>query len=164
MTALYLLANEYKAAAAALADLDLDEVTVANTLEGLAGDLEAKATNVALMCRSLDATAASVKAWAKDANDRAKAIEARAEALRAYLARCLTDAAIERVEGPGVVISWRKSSAVVIDEPELIPQEFMRTPEPPPPAPDKAAIAERLRAGVDIPGAHLEHRRNLQIK
>lgn len=161
---LYLLSQEYKAAAAALADLDLDELTVANTLESLAGDLEAKATNVALMCRSLDATAASVKQWAKDATDRAKAIEARAEALRAYLARCLTDAAIERVEGPGVVISWRKSSAVVIDEPALIPAEFMRVPEPPPPAPDKALIAASIKAGVEVPGAHVEQRRNLQVK
>jgi hypothetical protein len=164
MTALYLLANEYKAAAAALADLDLDPQTVADTLESMSGELEVKAQNVALMARSLDDTAASVKQWAKDANDRAKAIETRAEALRAYLARCLTDAAIERVEGPGVVISWRKSSAVVIDEPALIPQEFMRTPETPPPAPDKAAIAASLKLGVEVPGAHIEQRRNLQVR
>jgi hypothetical protein len=164
VTALYLLAGEYRAAAAQLADLDLDAQTVSDTLESLGGELEVKAQNVAMMARSLDATAASVKQWAKDASDRAKAIEARADGLRAYLARCLEAASIERVEGPGVVLSWRKSSAVVIDEPDLIPAEFMRTPEPPPPTPDKTAIAAAVKAGREVPGAHVEHRRNLQIK
>jgi Siphovirus Gp157 len=164
MTALYLLTGEYKAAASALADLDLPPEAVADTLESLSGDLEVKAQNVALMARSLDATAASVKQWAKDASERAKAIEARAERLREYLARCLMDAGIQRVEGPGVVISWRKSSAVVIDEPAMIPAEFMRTPEPPPPAPDKTAISAAIKAGAAVPGAHIEHRQLLQIK
>ena len=48
MTALYLLAEEYRAAAEKLADLDLDEQTVADTLESLAGSVEVKATNVAM--------------------------------------------------------------------------------------------------------------------
>lgn len=161
---LFLLAGEYKAAAAALADLDLPPEVVRDTLESMSGELDEKAQCIAMTARMFDANAANIKQWAKDATERAKAIEARAESMRAYLAKWLADAGIERVEGPGVVISWRKSSAVVVDEPALIPQEFWRVPEPPPPAPDKFAIAAAIKSGVEVPGAHVEQRRNLQVK
>lgn len=163
MTALYLLAAEYRQAAEQLVNLDLPPEVVRDTLEGLSGDLEHKAQNVAMMVRSLEADAAAVKQWAKDAAERAKSIEARADNLKDYLASNLSAAGIERIEGPGVRITWRKSSAVVIDEPGLIPAEFMRVPEPPPSAPDKKAIADAIKSGNAIPGAHVEQRRNLQI-
>jgi hypothetical protein len=164
MTALYVLAQDYRAAAAQLANLDLDDQTIADTLESLSGDLEIKAQNVAMMARLFDADAAAVKQWAKDAAERAKAIEARADRLRSYLASNLEAAGIEKVEGPGVSISFRKSSAVVIDGEDLIPAEFMRQKPAPAPEPDKAAIAAAIKAGQEVPGAHIEHRRSLQIK
>lgn len=164
MTALYLLANEYRQAAMALSDLDMDAQTVADTLEGMSGELEVKAQNVALMVRSLEASADACKQWAKDATERSKAIEARAAGLRDYLRRCMETTGIQKIEGPGVTLSFRKTSAVAIDEQALIPAEFMRTPEPPPPAPDKVAIAAALKAGREVPGAHLEHRQSLQIR
>ena len=164
MTALYLLADEYRAAARALADLDIDEQTVSDTLESLSGDLEHKAQNVAMMARSFDADAAAIAEWAKQAVARAKAIQARADGLRDYLARCLEGAGIETIEGPGVRIGWRKSTAVNVFETALIPAEFMRQKPPPEPEPDKAAIGAALKEGREVPGAALEHRRNLQIK
>lgn len=164
MTALYVIANDYREAAAKLADLDLPPEVVADTLEGLAGEIELKAQNVALMVRAFEADAAAVSQWAKDANQRAKAIEQRAESLREYLSRTLQACGIQKVEGPGVALSFRKSTAVVIDEPGLIPAEFMRQPEPPPPAPSKTLIGDALKAGKEVPGARLETRANLQIK
>lgn len=164
MTALYVIANEYVDAARKLADLDLDEQTIADTLEGMSGELELKAQNVGFMVRAIETDAAAMKAWAKTATERAKAAEARAEALRAYLARCMEVTGIQRITGPGIDLSFRKSSAVIIDEPELIPAEFMRVPDPPPPAPDKKAISDAIKAGAVVPGAHVESRQSLQIK
>lgn len=164
MTSLILIAQQYRADLAALADLDMPPDVVADTLESLGGDLQTKAQNVALFARSLDADAAAIKQWVKDAADRAKAIEARAERLRAYLANCMELAGVERIEGPGVVLSWRKSSAVVIDEPALLPIEWWRQKPAPEAEPDKSRIAEALKHGAAIPGAHIEHRRSLQIK
>lgn len=163
MTSLFSIATEYRSAALKLVDLDMDAQTIADTLEGMSGELEVKAQNVAYMVRSIEADAAAVAQWGKDAAARAKALEARADALREYLAQNLTACGVEKVEGPGVRISWRKSSAVVIDEPGLVPAEFMRQAEPPPPAPDKKAIGEALKAGQVVAGAHIEQRRNLQI-
>ena len=164
MTSLFLIAAEYRDAADKLADLDLPPEVVADTLESLGGELEVKAQAVGHMIRRLEADAAAIKQWAQTANDRAKAVQARADSLHAYLSANLAACGIQRVEGPGIALSWRKSSAVVIDEPGLIPAEFMRQPEPPPPAPDKRAIGDAIKAGAEVPGAHIETRSNLQIK
>lgn len=164
MTALYLIAQDYRADLAKLADLDLDPQTLADTLESMDGELQAKAQNVALFVRSLEADATACKQWAKEAADRAKAIEARAERIRDYLASNLESCGVEKVSGPGIELSFRKSSAVVIDGQDLIPAEFMCVKPAPAPEPDKAAIAAALKAGQAVPGAHLEQRRTLQIR
>ena len=163
MTALYLIANEYRAAALQLADLDLPPEVVADTLEGLSGELETKAQSVAYMVRSIEADATAMKEWAKTATERAKAAEGRALALREYLARCMDATGVEKIEGAGVKLSFRKSSAVVIDGADLIPAEFMRQPETPPPAPDKKMIGAAIKAGAEVAGAHVENRRLLVI-
>ena len=164
MSALYLLAAEYQQAARQLADLDLDAQTIADTLESIGGELEHKAQNVALMVRSFESDAAAITQWAKDATARASAVQARADSLREYLSRSMQACGIEKITGPGVALSFRTSHAVVIDEPDLIPAEFMRQPAPPPPFSHKAEISAALKAGFAVPGAHLETRKNLQIK
>jgi hypothetical protein len=164
MTALYLLAAQYRADADKLADLDLPDEVVRDTLEGMAGDVEVKAQSVAFMVRAFEADAVACKQWAKDANDRAKAIEARAERMKTYLAENLEACQIEKVDGPGIAISFRKSSAVVIDGADLIPAEYMRAKPAPDPEPDKKAIADAIKAGKEVPGAHVEQRRSLQIR
>jgi hypothetical protein len=58
---LFNIAAEYREAVNKLSDLNLDEQTIADTLEGLGGDLQVKATNVAMFARDLEATAASIK-------------------------------------------------------------------------------------------------------
>lgn len=164
MTTLAMIAAQYRADADKLADLDLDEQTVADTLEAMAGDLEIKAQSVAHMVRAFEADAAAVSQWAKDAAARAKAIEARADRLRDYLSHCLDQAGIEKIDGPGIRISWRKSSSVVIDDETQIPLSLMVCPPAPAPRPDKASIASEIKAGRDVPGAHVEQRRSLQVK
>ncbi len=163
-TALWLISNEYQDAARKLADLDMDPQTVADTLDSLSGAVEVKAENVALFVRALEADAASVKQWASDANARAKMIEARADSLRKYLSDALQACGIEKVSGPGVSLSFRKSSAVVIFEPDLIPDAYIVQPPTPPAAPSKSLIAEALKHGDVVPGARLDVRQNLQIK
>lgn len=164
MTSLYLIGAEYRDAAEKLADLDLPDEVIADTLESLGGELEVKAQAVAHMVRRLEADAAAIKQWSKTATERATATQARADALHAYLSNVLAACGIQRVDGPGIALSWRKSSAVVIDEPGLIPAQFMRQPEPPPPAPDKRLIGDAIKAGAEVPGAHIETRSNLQIR
>lgn len=162
-TALYALVETYREDAAKLNDLDLDEQTVLDTLEGMTGDIEVKAKNVALMYMSMDMMAEAHKARAAVIAERGKVIQKRADSLKNYLATCLDAAGIKRIESTDVRITWRASSAVVIDGENLIPAEYMRQAEAPPPAPDKKAIAEAIKAGKEIPGAHIQSRKTLSI-
>jgi hypothetical protein len=165
MTALYEIAAEYRDAATKLAELDLDAQTIADTLEGLSGDLETKAQNVAFFVRNLEATAAAIKQAEADMAARRKAMENRADGLKRYIFESMTVAGIEKIECPHFRLAIKNNPAAVdVFEPGLVPASFMRTPEPPPPAPDKTAIKEALKAGQDVPGARLTSGRRLEIK
>ncbi len=162
-TSLFVLVGEYHAAAEKLAELDLPPEVVADTLESLSGALEVKAQSVANMALNFEAAAEAIKEHAGKQMQRAKALQARGEYLREYIARSMDAAGIQKIEGPGVRLSFRASKAVVIDGADLIPAEYFRQPETPPPAPDKAAIKAAITAGKDVPGAHIDTRKNLVI-
>lgn len=165
MTALYVLAQDYRAAAEKLADLELDEQTILDTLESLSGDLEVKAVNTAMVARNMQGLAAQIKEAEQAMAARRKALEGRAERLTAYLLSNMQHAGISKIESPHFCLSVRSNpAAVVINEPGLIPAEFMRQPEPPPPSPDKTAIKEAIKAGKEVPGAHLAQGVRLEIK
>lgn len=165
LPALYVLADEYVSAAQKLAELDLDDQTVADTLEGLTGDLEVKATNVAMFVRNLEATAEAIKDAEAKMAARRKALEARAGRIRDYLKAQMERCAIQKIESPYFTLAIRQNPpAVHVEAPELVPDEFKKSPPPPPPSIDKKAVAEALKAGKDVPGCRLERGTRLEVK
>ena len=58
---LYQISNEYLADLEKLQELNLDDQTFLDTLEGLSGELEVKATNVAFFIRNLESSAEQIK-------------------------------------------------------------------------------------------------------
>lgn len=162
---LYEITAEYRTAADKLADLDLPDDVVADTLESLGGELETKATSVAAFVRNLEANAAAIKEAESHMATRRKAIENRAARVRDYLLSNMMVAGVQKIESPYFKLSVRENPpAVEIFEPGLIPREFMRQPEPPPPAPDKTAIKDALKAGQDVPGCTLTRGVRLDIR
>jgi hypothetical protein len=167
MTALtlYAMAGEFKEAADKLAELDMDEQTIADTLESLSGDLEVKATNTVMLVRNLESAAAQIKEAEKAMAERRKALEKRAERIRQYVMDSMIFAGIQKIECPYFKIALRDNPpAVVVDNAEQIPMAYMADPLPPPPAPDKKLIAQALKDGVDVPGCHLERGQRLEVK
>lgn len=165
MTALYELAQQYRADADKLADMELDEQTLADTLEGMGGELELKAENVIMFCRNLEVTASAIKDAEAQMASRRKAMESRAASLKRYVLENMKFAGIQKIEGPLFKLSVRENPpSVEIFEPGLIPLEFMTQPEPPPPAPNKTAIKAAIAAGVEVPGAKINRGTRLEIK
>lgn len=162
---LFEVARDFREVADKLADLNLDEQTIRDTLEGESTALVTKGANVGFVIRNLEASAEAIKAAEADMAARRKAIENRAKSLHGYLLMGMQYAAIERIDTPYFAISIRKNPpAVAIDEPGLIPTEYMVQPEPPPPAPDKKAIAVALKSGMDVPGCRLMQGERVEIK
>ena len=162
---LYEIASDYRADMEKLADPELDEQTLSDTLDSMGGELQVKAQSVACFIRNLEATAAQIKEAEASMASRRKALENRAARVKDYLLASMMVAGVDKVECPLFRMSVRDNPAAVeVYEPGLIPQEFMRQPEPPPPAPDKAAIKERLKAGQEVPGCRLTVGKRLEIK
>lgn len=163
--ALYQLADVYLADLSKLAELDLDEQTVTDTLEGLSGELEVKATNVAMFARNLEASAEAIKGAEAQMAARRKAIERRAERMRQYLKDNMERTGILKIEGPHFAMAIKKNPpAVHVEAQELVPAEFFNQAPPPPPALDKKRVGEALKAGKDVPGCRLEQGTRLEIK
>lgn len=165
MTKLYEIAETYRDAAQALENTDLDPQTVADTLEGLSGDLQLKSTNVAMVVRNLEATVEAIDAAIKQMQHRRQVIQNRADNIREYLKSCMETAGITKIECPYFRLVIRDNpESVAIDAVADLPPEYFRIPDPPPPEPDKKKIKEALRAGKEVPGARLVRGKRLEIK
>jgi len=162
---LYHIAQEHRALVDHLMNTQEDEQAIADTLEAESYPLELKAQNVAYAIKNLEAMADAIKNAEKEMADRRKSIEKRAASLREYTKTCMEIAGVQKIECPHFALSIKKNpGSVEIFEPSLIPASFMRQPEPPPPAADKKAIAEAIKAGQEVPGAMLAQGTRLDIK
>lgn len=166
MTALYDLAGQYKRLADQLADMDMDAQTVADTIEasGIVDDLSAKAQGCELIARSLEAFTPSIDDEIKRLSALKKQRQAKADGLRSYIKTNMEAAGISKIEASLFKLTIANNPpAVDVFEMSLIPDAFMTKPEPPPPAPDKKAIAAALKAGDDVPGARLTQSTRLKV-
>lgn len=162
---LFQVASEYRADAAKLEDLELDDQTFSDTLEAISGDLETKAMNTAFVCRNLEATAEQIKEHAKAMTERAKAMENRATRIRKYLLDGLQLAGREKIDTPffKIKIAQNPPSVVIADE-SLVPDNYKTDPLPPAPVPDKALIKKALSEGFEVPGCSLVRGKRVDIK
>lgn len=162
---LYQIAAEHRQMVERLMDCQDDAQAVADTISAESYPLEIKAQNVAYAIRNLEATAQAIKDAEKQMADRRRAMENRAQHIRDYLQTCLEIAGVQKVECPHFALSIKNNPpSVDVFEPKLIPAEYMKTPEPPPPVVDKAAIKEAIKSGKEVPGATLVQGKRLDIR
>ena len=165
MTALYTIATQYRADLALLSDLDLDPQTVADTLEGMQGELTDKLRAVIAFGLDQSVLAQGTKEAAKRMADLAASREKRAQAMLDYAREAMQATGIGEVATDEFAAKLAKKPASVnVLDAAAIPAAFMRQAEAPPPAPDKAAIASAIRSGVHVPGVELVQGWRLQIK
>lgn len=163
--ALYQIADQYLADIDKLQNMELDEQTVADTLEGLSGDFELKATNVSMFIRNLEASAEAIKDAERKMAERRKALESRAEKIKEYLKINMQKTGITKIECPHFQISLRNNpESVDVLNPDLIPIEYFTIPEPPPPILDKVALKKAIQSGKEVEGARLIRNQSIQIK
>ena len=149
----------------ALMDTQDDAQAIADTIEAESYPLEVKAKNVAFAIRNLESSAEAIKEAERQMAARRKAIENRAGNIREYLKTCMEIAQITKIECQHFALSIRSNPpSVDVFEPGLIPAEYMKQAEPPPPSVDKVAIKQAIKDGVEVPGAMLASGTRLEIK
>lgn len=162
---LYKLADEYLQAAELLSELDMPPEVVADTLESLQGDLEVKATNIAMLVKQLESTADAITEAEKAMAARRKAMVSRAAQIREYLLHNMQRTGISKIDSPYFSISIRKNPhKVEILQAGGVPDEFMRQQPAPPPEVDKKAVAEYIKAGNNPDWATLTQTDRVEIK
>ena len=160
---LYDLAQQYHELES-LADPDIPDIVIQDTLESLGGELTDKVVSIAKFIRNVEASAKAIDEAAEAMHMRAVRANKLAERIKQYILVNMTLAGITKIESPFFTVRVQKNpESVNIAEDALVPEKYMVTPPPPPPKPDKAALKKALQAGVEIEGCWLSQGEHLRI-
>ena len=149
---LYHLAEQYKD----LQELeDVDEQTLADTLEGLSGEFAEKAVAVIAAMKNLGGVVGILDCEIKRLQTRLKQAKAAEERLKQFLKENMQKTGIKKIDHDPVhkATLGKPSQVVVITNVKALPMDCVKivTTEDP----IKAAIAKKLKAGTKMEGAHL---------
>jgi Siphovirus Gp157 len=162
---LYEITHQFQALEQLTDSDDLPAEVIADTLEALEGDFDAKAVQVAKFVLALEANAEAVRLAATQMMGRSNRIANRAASIKAYLQFHLQAVKRRRIESPELVIALRANPpAVVITDEHAVPAEFWVQPEPPPKRIDKKAIKAAIDKGDRVEGAYVEAGERIEIK
>ena len=163
--ALYEIAHQFKALESLADSDDLPPEMIADTLEGLEGDFETKAVQVAKFILSLEANAEAVTKAADAMELRALRMTKRAESIRAYLLFQMQTVDWRKIDTPEIIISRRNNPAAVqVADEASVPDSYWVQPDPPPKRIDKKAVKAALQSGTDVPGCFLESGERVDIR
>lgn len=162
---LYELTDQFKALELLASSDDLPPEVIRDTIEGVEGQWKDKAVAVAAYILDAEAKADSIKAAAKAMQERASRLENRAASLRQYLMFNMLATGTSKVDHDLLTLKIvNNPQTVVIDDPALVPAEFMVQKPPPAPMPDKKLIGQYFKAGTEVPGCHVEQGQRVEIK
>ena len=142
---------------AGLVDPETGEIADFEAFEKLNLDLDTKIKNIALWIVNLRSDAEQLEEQEKKFRDRKTAAKNKAESLKNLLDGFLSG---EKRSYPEVVISYRKSEQVKVDDDATLDDRFLRIKT----EIDKTALKDALKHGESIEGARLEVKNNIQIK
>jgi len=161
---LFVIADEIEAILAREVDPETGEITDATVerLEALELAKDRKALEVAAYLKGERAEAQKIREVAEGLVTRAMAHEARADRLERFVASCLEPG--QDLADPRVEVRWSKSQAVVIEDAELVPDEYWIQPPAPPKRIEKKLVRDAIKLGVLVPGASLIRTHTMRVK
>lgn len=141
---------------------EIDSSKVTAYLEALQVERGIKVENVAVFIKNLESEAEIIKAEEKNLKARREAKERKAERLREYLKQSMLLYNEPTFETAKVSLSFKTSKAVVVDDMDILDKQYIR--EKVELSPDKTLIKKAIDLGLEVKGAHIEEKKNLQIK
>lgn len=156
MSRLYEITGQFRelAALADGADEDL-AVAVRDTMGAIEAEFNDKALAVSHVILNFDADIAALDSEIDRLQERKRLITNRQKQIKDYLRENMEAAGITKISCPLFTITLAKGrESVVVDDENSIPDDLMRVKTEI--APDKTAIAAKIKAGEEVPGARLE--------
>jgi len=151
---LYELTGKYLELARLIDDPDIPPEALADTLEGLEGEIEIKAEGLLKWIANVDADIQALDHEIRRLGARKKVLENGQGRLREYLRHNMEVTGIYKIECSLFLITLAKGRAiVVVDDEGEIPKRYKA--EKVQVSIDRAALLRDLKAGQAIPGARL---------
>jgi len=165
MANIYELTQDYLRLLEMAEDPELDPEVIADTFEGIEGELEIKAENYAKVMKNLEGDIAALKAEEERLAKKRKAIENNIKRMKATLQEAMELTGKTKFKTDLFSFGIQKNApSVVIDAADIrdIPEDYLKFKEP---EVDKTAIKNAINAGVNFEGlAHLEVSQSLRIR
>lgn len=139
-----------------------DNEALTEYLASIQDQMDNKINATVRLIKNRELSSAVLEYEIKRLKDLKKGNDKAVENIKGFISRAMLDHGIEKIETDICKLSFRKSKAVVIEEIENIPKNFLN--ETVTVTPDKMAIKEAIESGEVVPGAHVEENMNLQIK
>ena len=162
---LYELTAEYQQLLVLAEDPDLDPQLLADTMEGLSGEIEDKADGYAKVIRQMEADSVALKAEIDRLTARKRTADNSIDRMKEVLKNAMILCEKPKIKTELFTFTIQNNPAkVVMDESyiENIPEEYLIQQEP---KIDRVKIKEDLKAGKDLGGiAHLETEVGLRIR
>ena len=168
MSNLYMIAREYRELESALyasVDEETGEVSVdiAEAVGKIQRDFNQKAIAIATVWRGFGNYVSEIKAEIDRLTALKKRVEREQTRLTDYLTQACEMTGTTEVRGVSANISFRNSPPrTVIDDESAIPEQYIAVKTER--KPNLTAIKEAIKAGKEVPGAHLEAERKICIK
>lgn len=148
-----------------LQQLAEDGTDVTDTLEAVELSIEEKLEGYAMVIKNLQADTDGLKGEIERLTSRKRSLEANITRMKQAMADTLEliepDAkGKKRFKSSKFTVSFRESTAVVVDDASLLPQEFVVVET----KPNKKELAAYLKDGGEIMGATLQTSKSLQIR
>lgn len=147
-----------------LLDDDVDIKVLEDTLQCIEDSLEIKVKNGIGLIRSMQAYHDAIDSEEKRLAQKKKALKNRIEWIKNLYKQTMESMKKDKVQTPiGTMSLADNPGSLVIDNEKLIPAKFL-TVVPRHHEPNKDKIKEALKAGLKVPGAHLQKGKSLRIR
>jgi predicted nuclease with TOPRIM domain len=159
---LYELTGHYNKLQELLEDSELDAQALQDTIEGIEGEIEDKADNMARLIKNLEYNAEALKAEKNKLAQKQQAMENKIANLKAYLQLQMAAMGTEKIKGTIFTVSIQNNppSLLVADDAE-IPMKYWKQIDP---VVDREALLKDVKAGAFFKGVHIQQTKGLRIR
>lgn len=119
-------------------------------LKSLEADKNDAIEAIGLYYKDVVAAAKATKDEKERLQEQQNALENRADKIKNQLSRILAG---EKFKTPRISISYKNSEKTIVDDETKLPYEYLKWEKP---KPNKTAIKNAIKDGLEVPGAHLE--------